>query len=446
MSELARTAQQATLRWPSQQSADAARDARSKAASVGAWGHRKSTRVVKVGPVPIGGFNPIVVQSMTDTDTADAPATAAQVKLLADAGSEIVRVTVNNDDAARAVPEVRRRLHDLGCDVPLVGDFHFIGHRLLTEHPDMARTLDKYRINPGNVGRGPRHDDNFRAFIEVAKHHGKPVRIGVNAGSLDPEVLASKMDDNARRPNPLSAEEVERASLVDSALGSAEAAVEFGLPEDRIIISCKVSRVGQMVETYRELARRTDIPLHLGLTEAGMGQKGVVATTAALSLLLAEGIGDTIRSSLTPEPGGDRATEVRLCQDILQVLGLRSFRPSVTACPGCGRTTSALFRELARDIQLHMDRKMPEWKARYPGAATLKVAVMGCVVNGPGESRAADLGISLPGTGESPRAPVFVDGQRVTFLEGDSIARDFIQMVEGYVVKRWGPGAALPQA
>lgn len=413
------------------------------AAPQAAWGHRRTTRVVNVGRMPVGGFNPVVVQSMTDTDTADIVATTAQVRLLAEAGSEIVRVTVNNDDAARAVPEIRRRLDGGGCDVPIVGDFHFIGHRLLREHRDMARTLDKFRINPGNVGRGPRHDENFAAFIDVARDLGKPVRIGVNAGSLDPDILVAKMDANARRPQPLPGEEVEREALIESAIRSAEAAVELGLPEDRIIISCKVSRVNQMVETYRELARRTDIPLHLGLTEAGMGQKGLVATAAALSILLAEGIGDTIRSSLTPEPSGDRAKEVRLCQDILQSLGLRSFRPSVTACPGCGRTTSVLFRELARDIQSHLDRKMPEWKLKYPGAATLKVAVMGCVVNGPGESRAADLGISLPGSGEAPRAPVFINGKRVTFLEGSGIAAEFIQMVEDYVENRWGAEAAV---
>jgi (E)-4-hydroxy-3-methylbut-2-enyl-diphosphate synthase len=399
---------------------------------------RRPSKVVHVGHVPVGGENPIVVQSMTDTDTADVDSTVTQVKLLADAGSEIVRVTVNNDAAARAVPEIRKRLNDLGCDVPLIGDFHFIGHRLLHTHPDCARTLDKFRINPGNVGRGPRHDENFKAFIDVARELNKPVRIGVNAGSLDPDILGKKMDANSRRSDPLSGDDVERQALVESATASAEAAVELGLPEDKIIISCKVSRLPQMVEAYRELARVCDYPLHLGLTEAGMGTKGIVATTAALSTLLYDGIGDTIRSSLTPEPGGDRSKEVRLCQEILQALQIRSFRPAVTACPGCGRTTSSLFRELAQDIQAHLDAKRPEWSARYAGAESLKVAVMGCVVNGPGESRVADIGISLPGTGESPRAPVFVDGERKLFLEGPAIADDFIHMVEEYVAQRWG--------
>jgi len=406
---------------------------------------RRKSVVVRVGHVPVGGDNPIVVQSMTDTDTADITATVAQSKLLADAGSELVRVTVNNDAAAAAVPEIRKRLAALGCDVPLVGDFHFIGHRLLREHRDCATILDKFRINPGNVGRGPRHDENFRTFIEIARDLGKPVRIGVNAGSLDPDVLARRMDENARSAEPKSGEEVENEALVESAVSSAEAAVSLGLPESSIIISCKVSRLPQMVAVYRELARRTNLPLHLGLTEAGMGQKGVVSTTAALSILLEEGIGDTIRSSLTPEVGGDRAKEVRLCQDILQSLGLRRFRPSVTACPGCGRTTSTLFRELAQDIQKHLDRKMPEWKARFPGAEALKVAVMGCVVNGPGESRASDIGISLPGSGEAPRAPVFIDGQRDSFLDGPTIADDFIDMVEEYVVRRWGATAPAPR-
>ena len=403
--------------------------------------NRRLTKQVSVGGVTIGGGSRIVVQSMTDTDTADIDATVSQVKLLADAGSELVRVTVNNDAAADAVPRIRERLDDIGCTVPLIGDFHFIGHRLLRTHPDCAQTLAKFRINPGNVGRGPRHDQNFTTFIEVARDLDKPVRIGVNAGSLDPDILARKMDENSRRPDPLSGDGVEREALVESAISSASAAVELGLPEDKIIISCKVSRLNQMVEAYREISRQCDFPLHLGLTEAGMGTKGIVATTSALSILLYEGIGDTIRSSLTPEPGGDRAREVRLCQEVLQSLGLRSFRPAVTACPGCGRTTSTLFRELARDIQQHLDNKMPEWKSRYAGAETLKVAVMGCVVNGPGESRVADIGISLPGTGESPRAPVFVDGKRQTFLEGPTIANDFVQMVEDYVETRWGPNS-----
>jgi len=399
---------------------------------------RRLSKVAVVGGVAIGGMNPIVVQSMTDTDTADVEATTAQVKLLAEAGSELVRVTVNNDDAARAVPEIRKRLDAEGCSVPLIGDFHFIGHRLLRDHPDCAKTLAKFRINPGNVGRGPRHDENFRAFIEVARELNKPVRIGVNAGSLDPDILARRMDENSRLPNPADGDTVERAALVESAIESAAAAVDLGLPEENIIISCKVSRLPQMVEAYREIAAQCDFPLHLGLTEAGMGTKGIVATTAALSVLLYDGIGDTIRSSLTPEPGGDRAREVRLCQEILQALHLRSFRPAVTACPGCGRTTSTLFRELARDIQVHLDEKMPVWRGKYAGAETLTVAVMGCVVNGPGESRAANIGISLPGSGEAPRAPVFVDGERSRFLEGATIADDFIGMVEEYVERRWG--------
>jgi len=394
-----------------------------------------------VGNVPIGGDHPIVIQSMTDTDTADVAATVAQCRLLSDAGSELVRVTVNNDDAARAVPEVKRRLLDLGCPVPLVGDFHFIGHRLLRDHAECAMALDKFRINPGNVGRGNRRDENFAAFIAIARDRGKPVRIGVNAGSLDPEMLAAKMDENGRRREPLPAEEVENEALVESAVRSTEEAVALGLPPDRIIVSCKVSRLPQMVAVYRTLADRLDVPLHLGLTEAGLGMKGIVATTAALSVLLAQGIGDTIRASLTPEVGGDRAREVRLCQEILQAMELRRFRPSVTACPGCGRTTSTLFRELAERIQGHLERKLPEWRARHPGSQTLTVAVMGCVVNGPGESRAADIGISLPGSGESPKAPVYIDGERVTHLEGPTIAEEFLALVERYVDTRWGGGA-----
>ena len=403
---------------------------------------RSKTHRVKVGNVPIGGGSPVVVQSMTDTDTADINATVMQVKLLAEAGSEIVRITVNNDDAARAVPEIEKRLADQGCDVPLVGDFHFIGHRLLRDHPECTKTLAKFRINPGNVGRGRRHDENFNQFIEIARNHGKPVRIGVNAGSLDQELLVQKMDENARRDNPISGDDVEREALVESAIASAAAAVDIGLPEDSMIISCKVSRLGQMVSAYRQLATLTNIPLHLGLTEAGMGQKGVVATTAALSVLLHDGIGDTIRASLTPEVGGDRSNEVKLCQDILQALGLRTFRPSVTACPGCGRTTSTLFRELASNIQTQIDINLPSWKTQYPGSESLKVAVMGCVVNGPGESRAADIGISLPGSGESPRAPVFVDGKRDRLLSGPMIAADFIGMVDEYVQNRWGAKSA----
>ena len=408
------------------------------AANGHATARRRLSKVTMVGGVAVGGMNPIVVQSMTDTDTANIEATTAQVKLLAEAGSELVRVTVNNDDAARAVPEIRKRLDAEGCGVPLIGDFHFIGHRLLRDHGDCAKTLAKFRINPGNVGRGPRHDGNFRAFIDVARDLNKSVRIGVNAGSLDPDILARRMDENSRLPNPVDGDAVERAALVESAIESAAAAVDLGLPEENIIISCKVSRLPQMVEAYREIAAQCDFPLHLGLTEAGMGTKGIVATTAALSILLYQGIGDTIRSSLTPEPGGDRAREVRLCQEILQALQLRSFRPAVTACPGCGRTTSTLFRELARDIQVHLDEKMPVWRGKYAGAETLKVAVMGCVVNGPGESRAADIGISLPGSGEAPRAPVFVDGERRLFLEGATIADDFVEMVEDYVERRWG--------
>ena len=398
---------------------------------------RESTLEVSVGGVLVGGGNPIVVQSMTDTDTAHVVATVVQVKQLADAGSEIVRVTVNNDAAARAVSEISDRLQDVGCDVPLVGDFHFIGHRLLSQHADCARVLAKYRINPGNVGRGKRRDENFDTFIRIAIEHGKPVRIGVNAGSLDPELLAEMMDENARLSEPRDADSVERDALVQSALRSADAAEELGLPRNQMIISCKVSRLNQMVGAYRELSQRTDIPLHLGLTEAGMGTKGVVSTTAALSILLYEGIGDTIRASLTPEVGGDRTAEVKLCQSILQALGLRSFMPSVTACPGCGRTTSTVFRKLAEDVQSRIDANLGDWRRRYPGSETLTVAVMGCVVNGPGESRSADVGISLPGTGEQPRAPVYVDGERVEMLQGDRIAEEFLEIVDNYVETKW---------
>ena len=392
-----------------------------------------------VGPVPLGGGHPIVVQSMTDTDTADVEATVAQTKALADAGSELVRITVNTAEAARAVPEIRKR----GSTTPAAayrssGTSTSSATSLLKEHEACARALDKFRINPGNVGRGNRRDENFSTFIEIAKDLGKPVRIGVNAGSLDAELLAERMDANARRDWPASAEDVERDALVESAVRSCEAALQLGLPSDRIVVSCKVSRLTQVVAAYRELAKRIEHPLHLGLTEAGMGTKGEVATTSALAILLGEGIGDTIRASLTPAVGGDRAREVRLCQEILQALGLRTFRPAVTACPGCGRTTSTAFRELAAGIQSHLERKMPEWKARFPGVETLTVAVMGCVVNGPGESRAADIGISLPGSGEEPRAPVYWDGERQAMLSGPTVADDFIAMVETYVERRWG--------
>jgi len=399
---------------------------------------RKQTLTAHVGGVPIGGGHPVVVQSMTDTDTADVAKTVEQVRLLADAGSEIVRITVNNDAAAKAVPEVRNRLEDLGCPVPLIGDFHFIGHRLLRENEECAKALAKFRINPGNVGRGTRRDENFDTFVSIARDLGKPVRIGVNAGSLDPELLVTKMDENSRRSGPVSADEVEMEALIESAVSSCEAAVGLGLPETSIIVSCKVSRLPLMVACYRKLSDLLPYPLHLGLTEAGMGIKGIAATSAALAVLLEQGIGDTIRSSLTPEVGGDRSREVRLCQEILQSMELRSFRPSVTACPGCGRTTSTLFRELASDIQTYLDAKRADWHQRYPGSEALKVAVMGCVVNGPGESRAADIGISLPGTGEDPKAPIFIDGERALFLEGPTIAADFVALVDDYVTSRWG--------
>jgi (E)-4-hydroxy-3-methylbut-2-enyl-diphosphate synthase len=391
-----------------------------------------------VGSVAVGSSAPVVVQSMTNTDTADAVGTAAQVAELANAGSEIVRITVNNRAAAEKVAEIRLRLRDdHGVDVPLVGDFHYNGHTLLTEFPDCAAALDKFRINPGNVGRRARRDSNFATMIEVALEHGKPVRIGVNAGSLDPELMDRLMDENGRRPKPWSADEVLREALVHSAVSSAEAAEELGLPHDHIILSCKVSRVQEMIAAYRELASRCDYPLHLGLTEAGMGTKGIVATTSALSVLLQDGIGDTIRASLTPEPGGDRTLEVDTCRDVLQSLGLRSFRPDVTACPGCGRTTSTVFQELAQRIEGHLAERMLVWRDERPGVADLTVAVMGCIVNGPGESRAADIGISLPGTGEEPRAPVYVDGEKVVTLEGPTLAEDFICMVEEYVERRF---------
>jgi (E)-4-hydroxy-3-methylbut-2-enyl-diphosphate synthase len=391
-----------------------------------------------VGGVPIGGGAPVVVQSMTNTDTKDAVATAVQVAELARAGSEVVRITVNNREAAAKVPEIVARLRDIhDVEVPIVGDFHFNGHTLLREFPDTADALAKFRINPGNVGRGARHDRNFATMIEAAIDHGKPVRIGVNAGSLDPELVDALMDENARQAAPRPGSDVVREAMVRSALSSAEAAEEIGLPHDRIVVSCKVSRLPDMVAVYRDLAARSDYPLHLGLTEAGMGTKGIISTTAALSVLLEEGIGDTIRASLTPEPGGDRTLEVYTCLDILQSLGLRSFRPEVTACPGCGRTTSSVFQELAQAIQAHLDVRMAVWRTERPGVVDLHVAVMGCIVNGPGESRAADIGISLPGTGEEPRAPVYVDGEKVATLEGPALAEDFIAMVERYVEDKY---------
>jgi (E)-4-hydroxy-3-methylbut-2-enyl-diphosphate synthase len=399
---------------------------------------RRQSAACRIGDVVVGGGAPVLVQSMTNTDTADAAATARQVAELAEAGSEIVRSTVNNRAAAARVAEIRARLRDEhGVAVPLVGDFHYNGHTLLREFPDCAEALDKYRINPGNVGRGARHDGNFATMVGVAVEHRRPVRIGVNAGSLDPELLDGLMDRNAEAPIPESADAVLRRAMVESALRSAAAAEELGLPHDAIVISAKTSRLPEMVAVYRDLAARCDYPLHLGLTEAGMGSKGIVSTTAALAVLLEDGIGDTIRASLTPEPGGDRALEVQVCRELLQSLGFRAFRPQVTACPGCGRTTSTLFQELAQRIERHLAERMAVWREERPDAATLTVAVMGCIVNGPGESRAADIGLSLPGTGEEPRAPVYVDGEKVATLQGPTLAEDFIAMVEAYVERRY---------
>ena len=399
---------------------------------------RHRTRKALVGGIPIGGGSPIVVQSMTNTDTADVSATVLQVKALADAGSELVRIAVNTAEAAAAVPEIRQRLDALGCHVPLVGDFHFNGHKLLSNFPDCARTLAKYRINPGNVGKGSRHDPQFAVMIERAIDYGKPVRIGVNWGSLDQDLLASLMDENARSPRPLDAAHIVREALVTSAIRSAQFAESLGLPGDRIVLACKVSNVQDLIAVYTELARRCDYPLHLGLTEAGMGSKGIVASTAALAVLLQQGIGDTIRVSLTPEPNGDRTREVIVAQEILQTMGLRSFSPLVSACPGCGRTTSAFFQDLADKIQTYLRAQMPQWRKRYPGVENMTVAVMGCVVNGPGESKMANVGISLPGTGEIPVAPVFVDGQKTVTLKGDDIAEEFEQIVADYVRATYG--------
>jgi (E)-4-hydroxy-3-methylbut-2-enyl-diphosphate synthase len=396
---------------------------------------------VDVGGVPVGSRHPVVVQSMTNTDTADADGTAIQVARLAHAGSELVRVTVNNDAAAAAVPEMLRKLRDLGVGVPVIGDFHYNGHQLLVEYPEMARGLAKYRINPGNVG-AKRHDENFQTIVRVAIQNGVPVRIGVNWGSLDQALLTELMDANARLPEPRDSRDVMIEAMIESAMRSAELAEETGLGHDRIILSAKVSGVRDLVDVYRLLAARSDYPLHLGLTEAGMGMKGVVASTAGLSILLAEGIGDTIRVSLTPAPGGEREEEVRVAQQVLQSMGLRSFLPQVSACPGCGRTTSTFFQEMAERIQGYLRDRMPEWKARYPGVESLTVAVMGCVVNGPGESKHADIGISLPGTFEEPVAPVFVDGKLDRTLRGDALVDEFIALLEAYVDRRYG--AAVP--
>jgi (E)-4-hydroxy-3-methylbut-2-enyl-diphosphate synthase len=398
---------------------------------------RRETVTCRIGQVPVGGDHPVVVQSMTNTDTADEAATAEQVALLAAAGSELVRVTVNTREAAAAVPGIKRRLLDRGVTAPVVGDFHYNGHLLLTEYPECARALDKYRINPGNVGPGAQHDENFRRMIEVAVAHGKPVRIGVNWGSLDRALLTALMNENARRPQPLPDREVVLEAIRESALRSAALAERFGQPHDAIVLSAKVSDVSDLVQVYRALAGGCDYPLHLGLTEAGLGNKGIVATTAALSVLLFEGIGDTIRTSLTPMPGGDRTEEVRVCQQVLQSLGLRHFTPQVTSCPGCGRTTSTFFQELASQVTAHIAARMAQWRGHYPGVEGLRVAVMGCVVNGPGESRHADIGISLPGTGEDPRAPVYVDGQLAVTLRGEHIAADFARLLDDYVEKRY---------
>ncbi len=399
---------------------------------------RHKTVTVDIGGVLVGGDNPIVVQSMTNTDTADIGATVKQVAELAQAGSELVRMTVDRDEAAKAVPHIRDKLLAQGVNVPLVGDFHYIGHKLLVDNPACAEALTKFRINPGNVGFREKRDQQFSAMIELAAKLDKAVRIGVNWGSLDQELAQSLMDENGKLENPLPPEDVTREALVRSALDSAARAEELGLAKDRIVISCKVSEAPELINLYRQLAARSDYALHLGLTEAGMGDKGIVASTAALSVLLSEGIGDTIRVSLTPEPGAARDREVRVSQEILQSLHLRSFTPQVIACPGCGRTTSTLFQELAQDIQGYIRERMPQWRDQYPGVEEMDVAVMGCIVNGPGESKQANIGISLPGTGEAPSAPVFIDGEKVTTLKGDDLAGQFQRMVEDYIEKRYG--------
>ena len=398
---------------------------------------RRASVAVRVGSVIVGGGQPVVVQSMTNTDTADLKSTVQQVQQLAAAGSELVRVTVNSKQAAAQLPNIREQLDAVGCRVPLVGDFHFNGHRLLTQYPECAQALAKYRINPGNVGFGKKKDDHFATLIEQAIKYDKPIRIGVNWGSLDQELSARMMDDNAKSATPLAAEDVMQEALIVSALNSARQAEALGLRRDRILLSCKVSGVQRLIAVYRDLARRSDYALHLGLTEAGMGSKGIVASTAAMGILLQEGIGDTIRVSLTPKPGGNRAKEVIVAQEILQTMGLRSFTPLVTACPGCGRTTSTVFQELADSIQAYVRSQMPIWREKYVGVEEMNLAVMGCVVNGPGESKHADIGISLPGTGEAPSAPVFIDGKRAMTLKGDNIADEFREIVDNYVEQRY---------
>jgi (E)-4-hydroxy-3-methylbut-2-enyl-diphosphate synthase len=402
---------------------------------------RRSAVAVAVGPVTIGGTAPIVVQSMTNTDTADVESTVRQIADLARAGSELVRITVNHESAARAVPAIREALDAQGCGVPLVGDFHFNGHRLLTDYPECAEALAKYRINPGNVGTGEKRGTQFATMIELACRYDRPVRIGVNWGSLDQELIVRLMDENARAGHPLDAEQIMHRAMVESAISSADRAVELGLPKGHIILSCKMSGVQDLIAVYRMLAARGDYALHLGLTEAGMGSKGIVASTAALSVLLQEGIGDTIRVSLTPAPGEARTREVVVAQEILQTMGLRSFAPMVTACPGCGRTTSDTFQHLAQNIQVYLREQMPQWRSRYPGVETMQVAVMGCVVNGPGESKHANIGISLPGSGERPSAPVYVDGEKVATLKGEGIAEQFKRMVDDYIEARYGAGS-----
>jgi len=407
---------------------------------------RHRTVPVKVGNVTVGGDAPIVVQSMTNTDTADVAATVAQVAALARTGSELVRITVDRDEAAAAVPHIKERLLKMGVDVPIVGDFHYIGHKLLADHPGCAEALDKYRINPGNVGFKDKRDRQFSAIVEMAIKHGKPVRIGANWGSLDQELLTHLMDENARSPNPVDTRAVTREAMVQSALLSAARAEEIGLARDRIILSAKVSAVQDLIAVYVELAKRSDYAIHLGLTEAGMGSKGIVASSAALGILLQQGIGDTIRVSLTPEPGGDRTLEVKVAQEILQTMGFRTFVPLVAACPGCGRTTSTTFQELAGEIQGFIRESMPDWKTRYPGVEALNVAVMGCIVNGPGESKHADIGISLPGTGEQPTAPVFIDGKKAATLRGPTLGADFKQLVIDYIERRFGTGGTRTAA